>query len=70
MNPEPNQKPIKPNLSYVVTGMLGLALISQFGTMKAEGSATSTLKNIGNFGGGALCLVSLIQVFLEVRKQP
>jgi hypothetical protein len=70
MNPEPNPKPTKPNLSYVITGLLGLVLVFQFGTMKAEGPTTSAMKNFGNFGGGALCLISLIQVFLEVRKQP
>jgi hypothetical protein len=69
MQPDPNKKPRNPIFNYVTTGMLGIALVFGFGTQEAVGPATSTLKNIGNYGGGALCLISMVQGIQEIKRR-
>jgi hypothetical protein len=69
MQPDPKKKPMNPIFNYVTTGMLGIGLIFGLGTMEAAGPATSTMKNIGNYGGGALCLISIVQGIQEVKRR-
>jgi hypothetical protein len=69
MQPDPNKKPMNPIFNYVTTGMLGMVLVFGFGTMEAVGSTTSTMKNIGNYGGGVLCLISMAQGIQEVKRR-